>query len=119
MPPPVLPALAPMNMTSTSIAFENEGPEVEVRGGEAGGGHHGGDLEERIAQGCPERVVVIAEEVDSYQQGCRGRDAEVAYKLAVGERGAELADEQQEIDVEVHAESIMKMPVTMSMYALS
>ena len=24
-PPPVLPALAPMNITSTSIAFENEG----------------------------------------------------------------------------------------------
>ena len=56
MPPPVLPAQAPINIKSTRIVFGIVGQRLKSTGGEAGGRDDGSNLKrdmvEREEQGC-------------------------------------------------------------------
>lgn len=57
MPPPVLPAQAPTNISITRISLERVGQKVKITAGKAGGRDDGTTLEGRMAQRLAEAVV--------------------------------------------------------------
>ena len=103
MPPPVLPAQAPTNISTTSTFFGQRGPEVKIAAGKAGGGDDGTDLEGRMAQRLA-KGAVEAVDVDRDDGHRRQNDGKIGADFLAGGCAAEPTQQQQEIRVEVDAE---------------
>ena len=80
------------------------GPQVEVRGGKARGGHNGGHLEGRVVQRLAQVPVILGGDVPGDEGGGPGHDPQVEPKLLVVQHLAELPQEHQVVDAEIHPE---------------
>ena len=87
--------------------FDRHGPEVKIRRGIAGGGHHAGHLEAAVAQRLPEAMIARQQ-----QHGGKNRrrsiDAQIPVQLLAAQRIAPVPRDgtvkQREIDAEQHHE---------------
>ena len=78
-------------------------PPAEICSGKAGGGHDGGHLEGRVAEGFPQGGIK-APEIPGNQERSPHQNSQIHPQLLILEHTAEIADEQQIIAAEIDAE---------------
>ena len=76
-------------------------PQVKVRGGIAGGGHNGSNLERRVPNRLPQRLIV-ALQVQGNQDNAARHHTQVQPQLLVPKHIFKLPDQQQIVTAEIH-----------------